>query len=70
MHDTADPLISRKQASRRTGYSPDSYKTWDCRKTYDLKPQVHRGIVVYRQSIIDAHHASRRLLIQSKQVKA
>ena len=59
MNNKEDPLINRKQASRRTGYSPESYKTWDSRKTYDLKPQTYRGIVVYRQSVIDAHHASR-----------
>lgn len=61
MNNIDDPLISRKQAYRRTGFSPASYATWDCKKTYDLKPQIRRGVVVYRQSVIDAHYASRRI---------
>lgn len=61
MDNLQDPLISRKQASRRTGFSPASYSTWDSRKTYDLKPQMWRGLVMYRQSVIDAHYESRRI---------
>jgi hypothetical protein len=69
MNNDKDPWINRKQAYRRTGYSPSSYSTWDSRKTYDLKPRKRRGIVEYRQSVIDAHRAG-RLIRQGKTLKA
>lgn len=53
MMDDHDPLLSRKQADRYTGYSYHSFATWDYRKTYDLKPIKHRGKVYYRRSVLD-----------------
>ncbi|OOQ57407.1 hypothetical protein BC343_15020 [Mucilaginibacter pedocola] len=54
MNNKHDPFLNRKEAARHTKLSPHSFKTWDSRKTYDLKPEMRGGRVVYRRSVLDA----------------
>jgi len=63
-----EPLLTRKQAYRRTGFTPSTFSTWDSRKTYDLKPMMRRGRIVYRQSVLD-DFTDRMLIRQGKATK-
>lgn len=50
-----DPLLTRQQAAEYLNSTYSTLASWDCRKTYSLRPiKISRGMVRYRKSHLDA----------------
>ncbi|OJW77952.1 MAG: hypothetical protein BGO69_10750 [Bacteroidetes bacterium 46-16] len=50
-----DPLLTRHQAAAYINSTYSTLASWDCRKSYNLRPiKISRGMVRYRKSHLDA----------------
>lgn len=50
-----DVLFTRQQAADYINSTYSTLASWDCRKTYNLRPiKISRGMVRYRKSHLDA----------------
>lgn len=50
-----DPLLTRQQAADYINSTYSTLASWDCRRTYDLRPiRISRNMVRYRKSHLDA----------------